>query len=220
MVSVAVMPACLLPAETPSNLVEPDQVSNARRKTAWEGPARFGQIWETEPGHGFSRAAQTYNLSFGANLGLPILGGRNSHHLALASFSYGNMVGPVVGEGRWFRGNWELRGEIFGGSEFSPETEWLVGIAPHLRYHLATGTRWVPFADIGAGLSATSIGPPDLSGVFEFNLQGGVGLQCFLRENVALTLETRFLHLSCAGINSPNLGVNGIVGMFGLSFFF
>lgn len=219
-VSVVVGPACLLPAQTPPDLVEPNRVFNAQGKTAWERQLSRGQIWETETGHGFSSAAQSFNVALGANLGLPILGGRNSHHMALASLSYGNMVSAVVGEGRWFRGNWEVRGEIFGGTEFSPETEWLVGVAPHLRYHLATGTRWIPFADIGAGLTATSIGPPDLSGTFEFNLQGGVGLQWFLRENVAFVVEARFLHLSCAGISSPNLGVNGVTGMFGLTFFF
>jgi len=45
----------------------------------------------------------------------------------------------------------------------------MAGFAPHLRYNFATGTRWIPYLEIGAGLSATSIGPTDLSHFFEFN---------------------------------------------------
>src|SRR6267142_1796263 len=99
-------------------------------------------------------------------------------------------------------------------------SEWLVGLTPHLRYNFATGTRWIPFLDGGAGVTATGIGPPDLSGIFEFNLQVGAGVQWFLRENVALSLEARHVHWSCAGISKPNLGLNGVTGMLGLTFFF
>jgi len=67
---------------------------------------------------------------------------------------------------------------------------------------------------------ATGIGPPDLSGTFEFKLQAGVGVQWFLKENVAWSLEARYGHWSCAGLTKPNLGLNGVTGMLGLTFFF
>jgi len=89
-----------------------------------------------------------------------------------------------------------------------------------LRYNFATGSRWIPYADIGAGVSATSIGPPDLSGTFEFNLQAATGVQWFIRDNLALGLEARYLHMSCAGIHPPNLGLNTVNGMVGISWFF
>jgi hypothetical protein len=125
-----------------------------------------------------------------------------------------------VGEGHWYRGNWEVRGELFGGGQFSPTSDTLVGLTPHLRYNFATGTRWIPFADIGAGLSATSIGPPDLSGTFEFNLQANTGVHWFVRDKVALTFEVGYLHVSCAGIHDPNLGLNCVKGMAGITWFF
>jgi hypothetical protein len=78
----------------------------------------------------------------------------------------------------------------------------------------------VPFADIGAGVTATGIGPPDLSGTFEFNLQAGGGVQWFLKDNVALSVEAHYLHWSCGGIHKPNLGLNGVAGMLGISFLF
>ena len=125
------------------------------------------------------------------------------------------MLGRVMGEGHWYRGNWELRGELFTGAQFSPDREWFVGFTPHLRYNFATGTRLIPFIDGGAGVTATSIGPPDLSGTFEFNLQAGGGALYFLSDHLALSVEARYVHWSCAGISDPNLGLNGVTGLLG-----
>jgi len=179
-----------------------------------------GGIWENDVGEGFKSAVQSISFSTGAGYGLKIFGGRQNHDLALASLSYGYMLGSVEGEGHWYRGNWEFRGELFGGEQFSPRNDWLVGLTPHLRYNFATGTRWIPYVDGGAGVTATSIGPPDLSHTFEFNLQAAAGVQWFLKDNLALTIEARYLHLSCASMYSPNLGLNNLNGMLGISWFF
>ena len=131
------------------------------------------------------------------------------------------MWGDVKGEDHWYRGNWEIRGELFGGKQFSPvSNDWLIGLAPHLRYDFATGTRWIPFVDAGAGVTATGIEGPDLSGTFEFNLQANTGLHWFVRDKMAVTAEVGYLHISCAGIHAPNLGLNAIKGMAGLTWFF
>jgi hypothetical protein len=130
------------------------------------------------------------------------------------------MIGKVKGEGHWYRGNWEIRVELLGGAQYSPTTEWLVGLTPHLRYNFDTGNRWIPFIDAGVGPSVTGIRRPDLSGTFEFNDQGNVGLCWFMRDDVALTVEAGYMHLSNAGIDHPNNGVNCVKGMAGVSWFF
>jgi len=165
-------------------------------------------------------AAQSFTLSAGANYGIEALGGKEQHHLALISLTYGHMLGHTLGEGHWYRGNPEFRLELFGGAQFSPTSDSLIGLTPHLRYNFATGTVWVPFFDLGAGVTATSIGPPDLSGTFEFNLQAATGVQWFVKENMSLNLEMGYLHVSCGGIHDPNLGLNGVTGKLGLTFFF
>jgi hypothetical protein len=182
--------------------------------------APTSDVWLNGVGEGFRSSAQTTSLDSGAAAGLAILGGHQRHDLALTSISYGQMLGPVRGEDHWYRGNWELDGELFGGLQYSPSANYVLGLAPHLRYDFATGTRWVPFVDVGAGVSATGIGAPDLSGTFEFNLQGAVGTHYFIRNNLAVTVEARYLHLSCGGMHSPNLGLNAVAGMIGLSWFF
>jgi hypothetical protein len=147
-------------------------------------------------------------------------GSTEAHGLALASLSYGRMIGKAWGEEHWYRGNWEIHAELFGGAQFSPTAEWLVGLTPHLRYYIDTGTRWIPFIDGGAGVAAMGIRRPDLSGTFEFNEQGNVGLQWFIRDNIALTVEAGYMHISNAGIDHPNNGVNCVKGMGGVSWFF
>ena len=64
------------------------------------------------------------------------------------------------------------------------------------------------------------IGPPDVSGTFEFNLQASTGVRYFLSDNLALTSDIRYVHFSCAGTHQPNLGINDVVFMFGVSWFF
>lgn len=195
------------PAYFASNTVLASKPSNAN-------------IWQNGIGEGFKPGTQSLSFETGAGYGLKILGSKKHHDLALASLSYGYMLGPVRGEDHWYRGNWELRGEFFTGAQFSPNDDWLVGLTPHLRYNFATGTRWIPFVDAGAGVSATSIGHPDLSHYFEFNLQAGAGVRYFIRDNVALSLEARYLHMSCAGMSTPNLGLNNVNALAGISWFF
>jgi lipid A 3-O-deacylase len=126
----------------------------------------------------------------------------------------------LKGTGHWYSGNWELLGDLFGGFQYHPDRAYLAGVTPILRYEFATGTRFVPFIDLGAGATLTDIRDGDLSTKFEFNLQYGFGTHYFLRDDLALTAQYRFIHLSNAGISSPNLGVNNNTVYLGLSWFF
>ncbi len=177
-------------------------------------------IWEDGVGQGFRSTTHTFSSEAGVGVGMAAFGSTQAHDLALISLSYGHMWGPVLGKDHWYRGNFEYRIELFGGAQYSPSSEWLVGLTPHLRYNFATGTRWIPFIDAGAGVTATSISHPDLGGTFEFNLQPGVGMHWFVRDNLALTGEVKYMHMSCAGIDKPNLGLNDVIGWIGLTWFF
>jgi hypothetical protein len=220
-IGLACFAAGLLFASVPLNAEEhPDVMSTNSAPQLSLSSESATRIWEKGVGEGFQPDAQSITVSAGANYGIAMLGGKEAHHLAIASITYDHMLGHVVGEGHWYRGNPEFRLELFGGVEFSPSTEWFVGLTPHLRYNFATGSRWIPFVDLGAGVSATSIGPPDLSGTFEFNLQPGIGTLWFVKDTMALSFEARYLHMSCAGIHKPNLGLNGVAGLLGIKIFF
>jgi lipid A 3-O-deacylase len=213
-VAVVAFGTAVLEAQTPSELVATNAVSKPEVLSQAPG------IWQKGIGEGFRTDAQDITFALGANYGIAAFGSEQAHHLAIASLTYGRMLGQVMGEGHWYKGNPEFRLEAFTGAQFSPDVEWFVGLTPHLRYNFATGVRWVPFFDLGAGVTATGIGPPDLSGTFEFNLQAGGGVHYFLEENVAITLDVHYTHWSCGGIHKPNLGLNGVTGMLGMTFFF
>ncbi len=177
-------------------------------------------IWQRGVGEGFRATTQSIGLHAGAGYGLHILGGEEPHHLALTGFSYGHMLGGAIGTDEWYRGNLEFRAELFGGTQWNVDTRWILGLTPHLRYSFATGTRLIPFVDIGAGVTATDIREPDLGGPFQFNLQGGIGIGWLVKDNLTVNLEARYLHLSSLRIYDPNLGVNTVIGLVALNWFF
>jgi opacity protein-like surface antigen len=176
-------------------------------------------IWEHGVGDGFRAGAFEAGLSLGPGIGMAILNSEQAHDLALASAQFGWMMTGPRGQ-HWYRGNWELMGELFAGAQYRPDTDYVVGLGPAVRYNFATRSRWVPFMNVGGGFAATSIRGSDLSTTFEYQLQAGVGTRYFLRPNLALTLEYRFLHISNAGIDAPNLGVNTSVIYAGFNYFF
>jgi opacity protein-like surface antigen len=177
-------------------------------------------IWRNGIGNGFKEGTVQAGFSVGGGFGWAAFGSRVAHDLTLASVNVGRVTSDLVAQDHWFRGNWELAGELFGGAQFSPEYRWIVGLTPLVRYNLATGTRWVPFANAGAGVTATDIGRPDLGTTLQFDPQVGLGMHCFLREDLAVTLDYRWLHLSNAGIRQPNHGVNTQMFCVGINWFF
>ena len=161
----------------------------------------------------FGRGAQILGVSAGATHGMKIFGSSERHHLFLGLISYGRIVRDMEGERNLFRGNIELCGELLGGSQFHPENDKLIGFAGHVRYNFINALPLVPFVDVGAGATLTEIREPDLGGAFEFNLQAVAGLDYWFGQSTAMGLELRYVHLSSAGIYSPNRGVN-TVGLF------
>jgi len=180
-------------------------------------------IWRDGVGSGFLGTAQDLTIEAGVAAGMARLGSHQAHDFVLLSASYGHMLSGLIAKDHWYRGNLEGRMELFGGMQYHPDVNtdgWLIGLTPHLRYNFASGSRLIPFVDGGAGVTAMGIGPPDVSGTFEFNLQGSVGVYWFLSDNLALTTDASYTHYSCAGIHQPNSGINNISFMLGVTWFF
>jgi hypothetical protein len=177
-------------------------------------------IWCTQVGNGFRKGTQVFNLGAGATYGLLILGSEERHHLAYGLLSYGRMLSGLKGEGHWYSGNWELQVELFSGGQYNSDSAYVIGLLPHLRYNFASGSRWMPFVDAGFGVSLTNIDVPDLGGIFQFNTQLGAGTQWFVKDNMAITFKGLFMHISSAGIYSPNKGVNTAGIELGVAWYF
>lgn len=177
-------------------------------------------VWNNGIGSGFHKGTVEAGFVVGAGPGAKVFGAKRTHDLALVSRELGWVFSGVAGKGKWWQGNFELLGEFFSGMQFHPNNRYFVGVTPLLRYNLAWDSRWVPFIDLGAGVSMTNIGEPDLSSKFQFNVQGGAGVRYFFRDDMAITALYRFLHFSNAGIEAPNSGTNTHTLRVGLSWFF
>lgn len=182
--------------------------------------AGFSAIWENGIGSGFRKGARNLGVALGPGLGLEILGSKKSHHLALAFGHYGWILSNLLAEGKWYQGNFEVRGNLFAGGQFHPHGRYVVGGSVGPRYNFITDSPWVPYVGGAVGLSATDIREDDLSTTFEFNIQIGFGTHYFFREDVSMTMEVRGFHLSNAGIEHPNCGTNTVMFLIGTSWFF
>jgi len=101
-------------------------------------------------------------------------------------------------------------------------SEGIVGDAPHpggrffgtsllLRFGLKPVGRVLPYFDAGSGPVHITIDAkaPEIAGHTQFLSQGGVGLQYFFKPQRAVVFEYRYFHMSNAGLQEPNPGLNG-----------
>ncbi|PWB79170.1 MAG: hypothetical protein C3F08_07390 [Candidatus Methylomirabilota bacterium] len=102
-----------------------------------------------------------------------------------------------------------------------PETEVGGGANLLFRYNFVTGTRWVPFFEVGVGIVDVDLhSPRDLNSEFNFTILGGPGINYFVTDNLAVLGQVGLHHISNAGRRSPNVGVNSVMGLLGVSYYF
>jgi len=102
----------------------------------------------------------------------------------------------------------------------SPGTNAEVGCSFLLKYSDHITSRIAPYIEGGFGIIYTTQHTHEQSTQYNFLSQVGVGLQFFLNEKFALTGGYRYRHMSNAGIDSPNRGINHHFALFGVSYFF
>jgi opacity protein-like surface antigen len=104
----------------------------------------------------------------------------------------------------------EILSEGILGSAFHPGGR-LLGHTLLLRFDFQAVRHVVPYFDAGIGALNTTVAirAPELTGQTQFLSQGGVGIQYFFRPQRALVLEYRYFHMSNAGLQEPNHGING-----------
>lgn len=105
---------------------------------------------------------------------------------------------------------------------------WISGVKNHqnavefgltmlgLKLEYDQGQQVVPFGIAGTGPMYTGLQGANLSGPFEFASFGGGGIKLFLTQQLALSFQYRFRHISNAGIKEPNPGLNTQFVLIGL----
>ncbi|MBY0275167.1 acyloxyacyl hydrolase [Candidatus Binatia bacterium] len=94
------------------------------------------------------------------------------------------------------------------------------GITPiGLKLEYDAGQQVVPYLIAGTGVMYTGLGGYQLSGPFEFASFGGAGIELFLTDQLAMSFSWRIRHISNAGIEQPNPGLNTQFVMLGFDWF-
>jgi hypothetical protein len=101
------------------------------------------------------------------------------------------------------------RNDAFGGG-FNPV---------NLKWNFTRSTHVVPYLELGGGVLFTNTEVPVGTSTVNFLTHGAVGLHIFVRPSQALTVNTRFEHISNAGLAVPNPGVNTVQFSAGWSWF-
>ena len=144
-----------------------------------------------------------YGFSFQANEG------RSHEYLFLFEPNVGFRLGS----------RFEYVAEAHVARYFSPEG-YMVGVVPlGARYNAPSRTAIRPYAYVGLGLGWTDLTQLDeIDRRFNFLIQASVGLRGAVTETQAWTFEARYSHVSNAGTELPNLGLNCLVFLAGWRF--
>ncbi len=148
-------------------------------------------------------------------------------HEELPSFNYwqtnlriGRMLNSPHGKGI-FRGNLEGIIEITASSVVEGKGSYLFGIGPLFRYNFVRKSRkFFPYIQVGAGVCYTDAYYYEATGQgFNFTIHLGIGVKYLLSKRIAIELETRYEHISNAGMDHRNKGINAIGPMFGFTYY-
>jgi hypothetical protein len=94
-----------------------------------------------------------------------------------------------------------------------------VGLNPFaFKWALNTRRNVVPYFEIGGGTLFTNTKVPEGTSKINFTTSVAMGLH-FLRSKHNISTEVRFMHISNAGLATPNPGINTIQFRLGFGFF-
>ena len=175
----------------------------------------------------FSKRFEKGSSDFGAQLGwgwtMDLPPGRDRTDLSFLFFfpnwQY-NLTG-VVGKSSWYQG--ALFYHMEAGLAFADrDDKFLLGWSPVMVQYkfLSPKRRWAPNILLGAGFSMTNwkdVAKRELGSEFQFLLHAGAGLEYFKKDG-AYSINYRLFHVSNAGIQFPNIGLNAHVFSLGMRF--
>lgn len=172
-----------------------------------------------EPFH-LAKGQMAWCWSAGVAIGTTQYGGVKSRDLGLGTFTFSYVLTNPMAAGTRWEGSWVKFVELIGAGQFQPGSGYLVAVVPGFRYEFRGGDRWRPFVEVGSGPSITDLGRPDLGGKIQFYSSFGGGAHILLQDRTALTLRYRFSHVSNAGLDRPNHGINNHTVLAGLTVYF
>jgi hypothetical protein len=103
---------------------------------------------------------------------------------------------------------------------FQPaNTAYGFGLNPYnLKWNFETDHRIVPYFEVGGGVVFSNTQVPTGTSKINFTTTGALGLHV-LRSKVNWSIEVRYMHISNAGLTTPNPGINTVQVRIGIGWF-
>ncbi|MEC7641832.1 MAG: acyloxyacyl hydrolase [Nitrospinota bacterium] len=171
----------------------------------------------------FTKGNMGYGLDVGYGFGfnLPTSEDRTDSQFVFFAPNVEYDLTGNINEGKFYQGNLNLLNEITLLVFQHPETGVLAGWSPMLEYKFIKPARkWAPTFLAGIGFSYTDFNRNvrEITGDFQFLLHAGIGIDFYDTFLGDVSVNYRLLHISNAGIESPNTGLN--TGVISLGFTF
>ncbi len=171
----------------------------------------------------FEKGDSSFGLQAGWGYTDDIPGGVDRTDLSFLFFfpNYQQNLTGQVGDS-WYQGSLFWHVEAGFASVLNRNGEYLLGFSPGMvQYKFQNPKRnWAPNILAGVGFSYTNwkdAATRELGSEFQFLLHSGAGIEYYLGKN-AISLNYRFFHVSNAGIELPNIGLNAHIFSLGFRF--
>ncbi len=141
------------------------------------------------------------------------------HNFQLLNFMASAAV-PMGGQrgSGWFKGRLEWAPELWLGLFTHPYVRPLIGVIPlQYRYVFQPEGRLRPYLFAGAGFLYANVNRRETRSDWNFNPQVGVGCYYSVNDATSLILEYRHVHISNAGLEDENSGMNNHTFLAGVS---
>ena len=168
----------------------------------------------------FNKAKSQWTFSAGFGKTYPGLGDtKTSVEDYDVILKYGEFLSEQKGSS-WYRGRHEILFEIPLYYVTRPESAIMVGLNVLACWNFTAASETViPYVFAGGGPIYTNLDLPDLGAELNGNYQAGTGFHYFLTRNIAVDFTVRYDHISNGGTANPNIPLNSIKILMGISFF-
>ncbi len=151
-----------------------------------------------------------WEIGVTAGGGHSVAGGTSGTGVFNANLRFGYVLTHEHGPGA-LRGTFEYAGEVTPlNLIFQPlNTAYGFSFTPVLlKWNFTSSSKIVPYLEGGGGVLFTDKDVPSFTNSVNFTPQAAFGVQFFHRENRAISAAVRYVHISNAGLATPNPGIN------------
>jgi lipid A 3-O-deacylase len=133
---------------------------------------------------------------------------------------YGYFLSDEFGQG-WYRGQFEHLLELPLHLVLDPKTRVMIGgnVLGKWNFTGLAEERLIPYLFAGGGVLYVDLGLRTMGSRLDFSYGGGTGIQYLVRDDLALSAEYRYHHISNASTAEPNEPLNSSKILFGVSYF-